>query len=151
MKRILALFSHFALAIALIFLVSCTQSNNNETLDYDAFVQLLTENGFQYTEESPDAAFSFLTVACRPIRIGDDIISVYEYESNEKMEADAACIDKSGFSVKFPDRGTNISWVSDPYFYKRGMIIVNYVGINEDILAFLGENFGEAFAGHTAK
>ena len=151
MKRIIALFFLFALPVTLLSLVSCTKSDNKETSNYAFFIQLLAENGFQYTEENPDTEFSFLSVARKPVLIGDDIISVYEYESNAAMEADASCIDKSGFSVMLPDRGSNISWVSNPYFYKKDMIIVNYVGENERILAFLSESFGEPFAGHMAK
>ena len=144
MKRVIVVFLVSVMAL----LGSCAQSDNRTTSNYDDFIQSLTENGFQYSEEEPDTD-SFLSVARRPLWIGDDIISVYEYESNSAMEADAACIDKSGFSIDLPDRGAKISWVSNPYFFKKDKMIINYVGVNEQILVFLGESFGKPFAGHT--
>jgi hypothetical protein len=143
MKKVFVLF-----LIGLLFLlVSCKQADNRTKLDYTAFLALLEKNGIHYYEEVSDAD-SFLSVERKPIWIGDDTINVYEYESNDEMEADASCIDKNGFSINVPGRNVKISWVSNPYFYKKDLIIVNYVGVNEHILAFLSESFGDSFAGH---
>ncbi|MCL2766756.1 MAG: hypothetical protein FWD21_03630, partial [Peptococcaceae bacterium] len=89
-----------------------------------------------------------LSVAVRYLLIGDEVLAIYEYSSKKAMESDADSIDKSGFSVSFPDRSTQVSWVSDPYFFKKDLIIVNYVGTDESIISFLKENFGDQFAGH---
>ena len=40
-----------------------------------------------------------------------------------------------------------IEWVSKPHFYKKGSIIVNYVGEDEKILDDLKDIFGTQFAG----
>ena len=138
----------FSFLIITLFTVSCTQSGSAETLDYDAFIELLAKNGFQYSEENPDTEYNFLSVARRPIFIGDDIVSIYEYVSIEAMEADSLYIDKSGFSIRSENGGTEISWVSNPYFFKRGTLIINYVGENEKIIEFLFNNFGTPFAGY---
>ncbi len=39
----------------------------------------------------------------------------------------------------------------DPHFYKRGSLIVQYVGEDEKIISDLGDLLGEQFAGYGAE
>jgi hypothetical protein len=137
----------FSLIGILLLLVSCEQAGEKNITDYAAFLALLENNGIQYIAGDPDTD-GFLSVRRRPLWIGDEIISVYEYASHDAMEADAASIDRGGASISFPGRGVKISWVSFPYFFKDGKLIVNYVGDDAAILEFLNNNFGKPFAGH---
>ena len=152
MRKTIALCT--AILVVLVLVAGCSDKNDNATErqlgDYDAFLVLLTENGFSYTEDKPDTD-SFLSVTRRPIWIGDEIISIYEYESRNAMDADAAGIDSSGFSMSSQGRHTNVSWVSNPYFFKKDTLIINYVGENDDIIRFLSSNFGLPFAGYGVK
>jgi len=145
----------FSFILSAIFILGCLfgcAAAREEGLDYSAFLELLAENGLQYDEAEPYAC-SFLYRTCNPVLIADEIISVYEYDSNAAMEADAACISRDGFSISFPDsedgfgRAVNISWIALPHFFKKDTILVNYVGEDERILAFLRENLGAEFAG----
>ena len=140
-----------AVAIIVIGLVvvmtSCKQGSPQKASDYMAFLSLLEEYGFQYYEEKADTD-SYLSVERKPVWIGEEIVSVFEYESNAAMEADASGIDRDGYTISNQGRHTNIDWVSAPYFFKKGSLIINYVGENERILAFLNENYGTAFAGN---
>ena len=122
---------------------SCKQENHT-IASYESFLSLLEEKGFHYVEEKADTR-SYLSVERKPIVIGDEIISVFEYGSNTAMEADAACIEPDGYGTT---NGVRISWVSYPYFFKKDTIIVNYVGENERILTFLKKNYGDVFAGY---
>jgi len=137
----------FILMVISLLFVSCALSNNAKTSDYEAFLELLTQNGFSYAEGNPDSEFHFLTAERKPVFIGSEILGVYEYESNEVMESDAACVDISGFSMRFEGGGIEISWASNPYFFKKDALMINYVGENDDIINFLIKNFGKPFAG----
>jgi len=128
-------------------LISCKQVDSKSSPDYAAFLTVLEKNGFQYTKGDTDAE-SFLSVERRPVWIGDEIISIYEYATNNEMEVDAAYIDRGGCSISVPGKMVKISWVSYPYFFKDGRIIINYVGENEEILEFLYSNYGKPFAGY---
>ena len=127
--------------------VSCAKKASGDDFDYKALSESLTESGFSYVEETPDSDFSFLSVARQPLIVGDEIISVYEYKSNKDMEKDSKYVDKNGLGISKPGGGVRISWISKPYFFKRGKLIVNYVGEDEKILSFLTEHFGSEFAG----
>jgi len=134
--------------VASVFLTaSCTQEASGEELGYTALLELLTENGFMYTEGELDAEHSVLSVARKPLLIGDEIISVYEYASNGDMEKDSAYIDKNGLGISRPGGVVKITWISTPYFFKSGTLIVNYVGEDEQILSFLTEHYGSEIAG----
>jgi len=120
--------------------------------DYTAFLALLNENGFQYTEGELDFEHGFLSVARKPLLLEDgQLISVYVYKTNEAMENDSTNICKYGFAISRKEGDqllqTQISWVSIPHFFKGGTLIINYVGEDERILNFLTENYGVAFAG----
>ncbi|EHI99965.1 hypothetical protein CDLVIII_3403 [Clostridium sp. DL-VIII] len=41
----------------------------------------------------------------------------------------------------------SVSWISYPHFYKKGNIIVQYIGKNEQIISNLKTILGEQFAG----
>lgn len=113
----------------------------------ESFLEIFDKSGFEYTIGEEKSSDSFFSVERQYILIGDDIISFYEYDTNEAMEADAACVDSGGCSINVPGRSVCISWVSLPHFYKKDNVIINYVGENEQILDFLEENYGEEFAG----
>lgn len=143
MKRMLM----FAILTALLLLSSCTKDTKETQSDYAAFLGLLTENEFQYTEEKPDTD-SFLSVERKPIFIGDEIISVYEYKSTQEMEKDSTYINPDGYGISRPGSEVRIDWVSLPHFFKKDTLIINYVGEDELILKLLTNNYGAEFAGN---
>jgi hypothetical protein len=123
-------------------------SETDDIVNYKILLALLEANGFSYEEVGTSSiAESFLSVSSKPVYIGDDLLVIYEYDSNEAMESDSSYIDKSGFSIMLPDKGVEISWVSDPYWFYKDFIIVNYVGENVQIINFLHETLS-FFAGH---
>ena len=134
------------MCIAIVLLSGCA---NQDVLNYTAFLELLEANGFSFEEIEDDPNHgSMLSLRHKFIRIGDDVITIYEYASNRAMERDSNTIDKSGFSINRRDGGTSTSWASNPYYFKKDLIIVNYVGENEQIIGFLNETLGNVFAGH---
>ena len=70
-------------------------------------------------------------------------IQVFEYESPEAMEAEAAQVAPDGGSI-----GTSmVTWVDTPHFYKTGHIIVLYVGSDAATLDLLETVIDSQFAG----
>lgn len=143
MKRIVLVF----ISVTLLLLTSCSQKPTNRESDYTAFLNLLSENKLQYEEAEVDED-SFLSVPRKPVLIGDEIISIYEYASNDDMEEDSKYIDKGGCSISVPGKFAEISWVSCPHFFKKDTLIIQYIGEDEQILGLLNENYGAEFAGY---
>jgi len=75
-------------------------------------------------------------------------VSVYLYASPRKMEQDASYIDEGGSGYTNGRKSVEISWVSYPHFYRKGNIIVLYVGEDAHIISALEEIMGDQFAGH---
>lgn len=137
----------FLILLILLMLAACSQKPINNELNYTAFLNMLKDNGFQYTEVEV-VNDSFLSVPRRPIRIGDEIITIYAYASNMDMERDSKYINKGGSSISVPGKEVEISWVSFPHFFKKDTLIIEYVGKDEKILKFLNINYGPEFAGY---
>ena len=77
------------------------------------------------------------------LSVNEADVQVFEYESAEAMEAEAAQVAPDGGSI-----GTSmVTWVDTPHFYKSGRIIVLYVGSDEAILDLLEIVLGPQFAG----
>jgi len=129
---------------------SFIQAANKNNHDYAAFLAELENNGFQYIENEFDKD-NFLSVLRRSLWIGDELISIYEYETSDAMEIDAGYIDAGGATITRPDKIVTISWISSPYFFKKDLIIINYVGEDEAILGFLYNTYGKPFAGRVIK
>lgn len=127
------------------------QSAENGNFTFDKFVSLMKTKVNNLKVE--DAEENFLPATRKIINIGDEELYVYIYDNNEKMEKDALNIDGSGFVYCGTSAdgktaaATKGGWISDPHFYKKGNIIVQYVGINEEIICDLKDIFGEQFAG----
>ena len=77
------------------------------------------------------------------IKVNGADVQVFEYESAEAMESEAAQVAPDGGSI-----GTSmVTWVDTPHFYKAGRIIVLYVGSDETVPGLLEKVLGPQFAG----
>jgi hypothetical protein len=85
----------------------------------------------------------FFTPEGQIITVNGADIQVFEYESAEAMESEAAQVAPDGGSI-----GTSmVSWMDAPHFYKAGRIIVLYVGSDAAVLSLLENAIGPQFAG----
>ena len=136
----------FSLLIFVCVSVSCGTAENE--IDYNAFLAMLKERGFSYTEEEEIyTASGFFAVEPRRLIIGStgEVLYIHEYDSAESMESDSQRVGSDGFSIG----NSQISWVSQPHFFKKDKILVYYIGENEQILDFLRAGLGAAFAGES--
>ena len=139
----------------LLMFASCDDNSNmltntTEELNYTTFLELLEANGISFVEtEGEEWDAGFLSVFPRHIYVDGEQITIYEFPSNHAMETDARFVNINGFGIDNPNTGyiVRINWASNPYWFKRDLIIVNYVGTNRQIIGFLRETL-QQFAGH---
>jgi membrane-associated protease RseP (regulator of RpoE activity) len=86
---------------------------------------------------------SFFSVEARILKVNGEEVQVFEYPYASTANAQAARVSNTGSTI-----GTSmISWVNTPHFFKKGGLIVLYVGKNQSILDALKKTLGEQFAG----
>jgi len=86
---------------------------------------------------------AFLNAQGQIIKVNDADVQVFEYESADALEADAAQISPDGGSTAT----TMITWMATPHFFKSGRVLVLYVGDDPAVLALLKSVLSEQFAG----
>lgn len=136
------------LLIGTISLFGC--SKDASITEYGELVSNLKNLGFSVTEEDVDK--DILQGQRKWLTINDEEnLSVYLYKTSKEMEEDASYINEQGSSYTNGKDNAEISWVSDPHFYKEGNIIVLYVGNNQEVINKLEEIIGSQFAGASKK
>lgn len=132
-----------ALVVILSFLFFSNQYRNNA---FEQFVSEIKSKGYEV--EVKDVSKDFLSGTRKRILTSNEAIDVYLYRSSFTMERDAKVITPDGFGYDGLLKAVRVSWVGDPHFYKKGNIIVQYIGSNKEIVSDLKDIFGEQFAGY---
>ena len=131
--------------ILTISLPGCSKLIEEKT--YLDFITKLKELHFKV--EAEDVDDDLLLGKRKWLTIDDEEhLSVYLYESSEKMEEDASHLDGGGASYNSGKRSVKISWESLPHFYKKDNMIVLYVGQNTDLTNVLEQTIGLQFSGY---
>lgn len=146
--------------VTTIGLAGCTSlvKSANE-FDLEQFEIEMKSKGYEYKRQNLEEGLlastsqymhlkDNLMIDGKQVILYDTEIVVYSYENNEEMEANASIVneDASIISKKLP---MEIEWTKTPHFYKKGKIIVQYIGDDEPIIADLNEIMGEQFSGST--
>lgn len=84
----------------------------------------------------------FSTPAARYVVNGESLYA-FEYPTEGAAEAEASRIAPDGASVGT----TQVSWVSDPHFYRSGRVVALYVGKQPSMLGLLDKVLGPQVAG----
>lgn len=85
----------------------------------------------------------FFTPQGQIINVNGADLQIFEYESAEAMESEAAQVAADGGSI-----GTSmVTWMDAPHFYKVGRLIVLYVGSDQAVKGLLDQVLGSQFAG----
>ena len=85
----------------------------------------------------------FFSVPGRILKVNEADVQVFEYESTQAMEVDAAQVAPDGGSIST----SMVTWMATPHFFKSGRTIVLYVGDDAALLDLLKSALGEQFAG----
>jgi hypothetical protein len=117
------------------------------SLTYSAFMQKIQQKGISTTITKAFNADLFSGTA-HGLMIQNEQISVFEYETNDAMQAEASNISSDGSTIHNQNGGaTAVDWIAPPHFYKAGHILVLYVGKNQYITSLLQSILGPQFAG----
>lgn len=85
----------------------------------------------------------FFDVEGQLIAINEQQIQLFAFSGPEEVEAVKATISADGNTVGL----SMIFWIEPPHFFRKGNLIVLYVGNNESTLTLLGTVMGPQFAG----
>lgn len=108
----------------------------------EEFIEALREQGVD-AEKGDSVEQGFFSVTGDSVNFDSESVQVFEYDSPETMESDAALVAPDGGSI-----GTSmVMWVATPHFYKKGHILVLYIGDNAETLKLLETVLGPQFAG----
>lgn len=122
--------------------VTPNASPGSEVEDQSSLIDTLRTSGAD-VEVSEPVEQAFFTVTGQILKVNGKDVQVFEYESAEKMEADAGQVAPDGGSI-----GTSmVTWVEPPHFFKSGRILVLYVGEDPEAINLLRGALGEQFAG----
>lgn len=137
----------FIVAVLIVVIVLIPK-HPNEAAIFDKMITQLESKGL--TVEIKDESKSILAGERKWLTINQtENISIYFYESNEKMEEDAGHVSVDGCSYDKWNKKVEISWASYPHFYKAENVIALYVGEDIEIIKNLEQIFGSQFAGYS--
>jgi len=133
-------------------MMSCASRNPLEPSPSAATQELLAalrQRGLRVTIEGdvPRSQTPYFSVTARRLLVegsavhGPARIEVFEYASRSAASADAAKVSADGQ----PNPSARITWVATPRFYRQDILIVLYVGCDQDVVAALGAVLGPPF------
>jgi len=136
------------IALVPLLVTACTAHNPAEPsqlVTAQSLVPFLEHLGAKVTvaERMPQESYPFFSVTAQRLVVNGENVHVFEYADADSAAQDAAKVDPSGT----PIGSTQISWVSPPRFYRRGQLIVLYVGRNDEVSGMLETILGRPFAG----
>jgi hypothetical protein len=117
-------------------------SNDTDTFNSNKFLDELAKTQLKFSIMENDQKDQFFSVVPVVIDVDGEYILVYEYANQEEMEKEASTIHENGNIGS-----ASITYVSAPHYYKKGSIIVQYVGKNGRIIESLNKIIGIQFAG----
>lgn len=148
MKTKLSLVS--SLLLFAIFVAACGSqpsapgagSQGEPVKDYASLIDALQKAGATI-EPGGEIEQPFFTVKGQVVKINGVDVQTFEYETAEKLEAEAIQIAPDGGSIGT----TMVTWVATPHFFKVGRILAVYVGDDQVVLDLLNAVLGTQFAG----
>ncbi len=119
-----------------------TVSHGGPIEDYVSLIDALRAAG-AIVEPSGAVEQPFFSVKGQVIRVNGADVQVFEYADEAAARSDAEKVGPDGYEI-----GTAIvDWIAPPHFYRKGWIIVLYVGGDAAIKQALEVVLGAQFAG----
>lgn len=132
--------------ISIVFMLSGC-SNENSTYNLEQFENAMKDEGYNF--EIQDIDLEFLSTTSKRMVFDDIVLDIYVFRSNKKMEKEARNIHRDGWGYSNGSEAMQVDWVSAPHFYKKGELIVQYIGEDKNIISDLEDILDEQFAGQT--
>lgn len=109
---------------------------------YISFVGDLNDAGVTVEDLGEPEAPRFTAKVGKALAVRSEEIRVYEYDSADSMEAEAAKVAADASSID----GKPAEWEATPHLFKDGRILVVYVGDNAETVDLLRSILGDEFA-----
>lgn len=119
-----------------------SQDGAAATYGYTNLVNDLRAAGVE-VETAGEVSQPFFSAKGKIIKSNGSDVQVFEYETAAAANAAASEVASDGRSIgrSYP------SWIAPPHFYKKGKIIVLYLGDNATVMKVLEAALGKQFAG----
>lgn len=118
------------------------KSHGGPVTDYASLIDDLRAAGVSVEPEG-DVDQPFFSVEGMMIKVRGEDVQVFQYSNVAAMDAQAALVSLDGSAVGT----TKLHWVGSPHFYKKGKLLVLYVGNHDKVLKALEAMLGPQFAG----
>lgn len=86
----------------------------------------------------------FFSVGGIVLTVNGEDLQVFEYPDEATVQADVDAISPDANIINDED----MAWIAPPHFYRRGILMILYMGDNTDTLLLIEQVIGEQFAGH---
>ena len=101
----------------------------------------------------PESPIGF-SVGGPRVAVNGGLIQVYEFPDGRAANTEAEYVSPDGYNITVPlggDRSmsTHSDWLAPPHYYKKGRVILRYVGDSMVVLEVLEAVLGPQFAGQT--
>jgi len=117
-------------------------SDHGPVTDYPSLIKSLRALGAGATAAGR-VDQPFFSIPGRMIKVHGEDVQVFQYANPAAADAEAAPISRDGRGV-----GTSkIHWIGSPHFFKKGKLLVLYVGDSGKVLGSLEAVLGQQFAG----
>ena len=110
--------------------------------DRAAFVAELKKLGHAVEAKGPITQ-PFLSIAGQFVSIDGHDVQTFEYANEPALKAATAKISADGSTVG----DTRIGWVEPPHFFRKGKLLVLYVGVSQKVTETLTAALGPQIAG----
>jgi hypothetical protein len=130
------------LLLACVLFVVVGKARGEPVMDYSRLIGTLSAAGMTVKPEG-EIVQPFFSVPGKVIKVLGEAVQIYQYAHETETEAQAAQVSPSGSTA-----GTSMMhWTGPPHFYKRGRLLVLYIGDNHQVLKALEDVLGQQFAG----
>lgn len=121
-------------------------TENNNRFDVTMLTRELDNLNYKYDIKDIDS--DMLSDKAKSISLGNDTLTIYEFNNYTEMMESSNGIDTYGSTVKCGNTESKIEWISTPHWFRRGSIIILYVGDNTELIKTLESIVTPQFAGN---
>lgn len=128
-------------------LISCQNKEaKNTDFTIDNFIDEMNSKGYDLKVKDVEKD---LLSGIRKRAYNDNLVfDVYLYKNNKSMENDSKNLSDDGSRYENSTSSVVVDWPNAPHFYKKGNIVVQYIGEDKKIISDLQNILGQQFAGY---
>ena len=135
-----------SLSLVVVGLATCrpksTGPRGEQVMDRANLVDSLRAAGAK-VEPAGEVSQPFFSVKGQIIKVSGSDVQVFEYASAAAADTEAKGVSPDGSVVG----RSRVGWIAPPHFYKKGKLVVLYLGDDTTVIKVLESVLGRQFAG----